>query len=394
MSNSQGPTRRDFLHQVGATIAAAGAASAGLSSFALGQNSPSTHGDDRKAGYAMVGLGSFCVNQLIPGFAAAKKSRLVALVSGHPDKAKKIAEQYGVDAKNIYNYDNYDSLKDNPEVDIIYIVLPNGMHAEYTIRGAKAGKHIMCEKPMATSAADCQAMIDACKAANKKLMIGYRCQYEPHNLEAVRIVRSGEIGKLITIVADAGFMMRDPTVWRLNKKLAGGGPLMDIGIYALQACRYISGEEPIEINAFTHTTPDDPRFKEVEETIVWQMRFPSGVLANCTTSYNYSGQNRQRAVGTTGSIDMEPATGYTGNHLVFRTRGKPPQLIDIPDINEFAAEMDHFSDCVLNNKEPKTPGEEGLRDVRLMMAIYEAARSGKTITLQSSAMDINHSRPT
>jgi predicted dehydrogenase len=193
------------------------------------------------------------------------------------------------------------------------------------------------------------------------------------------MIRDGQIGKLITIVADAGFMMRDPTVWRLNKKLAGGGPLMDIGIYALQACRYLSGEEPIEINAMTHTTPDDPRFKEVEETCAWQMRFPSGVLANCTTSYNYSGQNRHRAVGTTGSIDMEPATGYGGNKLTLHARGKPPELIDIADISQFAAEMDHFSDCVLNNKTPKTPGEEGLRDVRLMMAIYEAAASGKTV---------------
>ncbi|HEY1628474.1 MAG TPA: Gfo/Idh/MocA family oxidoreductase [Tepidisphaeraceae bacterium] len=378
-SSSNDPTRRDFLHQVGATIAAAGAASAGLSSLALGQNSPSTQSDDRKAGYAMVGLGSFCLNQLIPGFAAAKKSKLVALVSGHPDKAKRIAEQHGVAAKNIYNYDNYDSIKDNPEVDVIYIVLPNCMHAEYVIRGAKAGKHIMCEKPMAVSVEECQAMVDACKAANRKLMIGYRSQYEPHNLRAIQMIRDGQIGKLITIVADAGFMMRDPTVWRLNKKLAGGGPLMDIGIYALQACRYLSGEEPIEINAMTHTTPDDPRFKEVEETCAWQMRFPSGVLANCTTSYNYSGQNRHRAVGTTGSIDMEPATGYGGNKLTLHARGKPPELIDIADISQFAAEMDHFSDCVLNNKTPKTPGEEGLRDVRLMMAIYEAAASGKTV---------------
>src|ERR1700733_3138328 len=214
MTSEEDLSRRRFLQKMGTAIVAASAAGV-TSCFLMKQNHSvqersvnSAQSGERKAGYAMVGLGGFCLNQLIPSFAACKQSRLVALVSGHPDKAKKVADQYGVDPKNIYNYDNYDSIRDNPDVDIIYIVLPNGMHAEYTIRGAKAGKHIMCEKPMANTPQECQSMIDACKEAGKKLMIGYRCQYEPHNLEAIRIVRSGEIGKLITFESDAGFMMR------------------------------------------------------------------------------------------------------------------------------------------------------------------------------------------
>jgi predicted dehydrogenase len=378
-SDSHELTRRDFIQRTGGTMAAVGIGQLALSSLASAQDAPANA--NRKLGFAMVGLGGFCTRQLMPSFVDCKFAKITALVSGHPDKAQRFAQQYGVDPKNIYNYDNYDSIKDNPDVDVIYIVLPNGMHAEYTIRGAKAGKHIMCEKPMANTPEECQSMIDACKAAGKKLMIGYRCQYEPTNLEAIRRVRGGEIGKLISIVADAGFMMRDPTVWRLNKKLAGGGPLMDIGIYALNASRYISGEEPIEVNAISYTTPDDPRFKEVEESILWQLKFPGGVLANCSTSYNYSSQNRYRAVGTLGWLDMDPGTTYNGLRLTVGRFPGPGNEIQVQETNQFAAEMDHFAECILTNKQPKTPGEEGLRDLKVMTAIYEAARTGKTVKL-------------
>ena len=196
--------------------------------------------------------------------------------------------------KNIYNYQNYDTIRDNPEVDIVYIVLPNGMHAEYTVRGFQAGKHVLSEKPMANTPADCQQMIDAGRKANRKLMVAYRCRYEPFNQEAIRMARQQELGPTKVILADHGFNIGDPTQWRLNKTLAGGGSLMDIGIYSLQAARYITGEEPTEINAMSYTTPGDVRFKEVEETINFQLRFPSGILANCSSSYGYSGQNRYR----------------------------------------------------------------------------------------------------
>jgi predicted dehydrogenase len=260
----------------------------------------------------------------------------------------------------------------------VYIVLPNGMHAEYTVRGFQAGKHILSEKPMASTVAECEQMIAASKAANRKLMVAYRCQYEPHNLKAVELARSGAIGRIKTIVADHGFSIGDPAQWRCNKKLAGGGSMMDIGIYSLQAARYITGEEPIEIAAQWYTTPDDPRFKEIEENVNFLLRFPSGILANCTSSYGYANGNRYRVFGGTGIIDLEPATSYGGIRLLVGM-GRRPELQDIPDSPQFAVEMDHFSNCILNNTDPKTPGEEGLRDIRLIQTIYEAARTGKVI---------------
>src|SRR6185369_3900825 len=290
-------TRRGFLARVGGGIVAANLAGT-VPDRTTAQQVPEPPG--KKLGWAVVGLGSLAINQILPAFAKCEKSKVVALVSGHPDKANKLALRYNVNPKNIYNYQNYDSLQDNPEVDIIYIVLPNSMHAEYTIRGAQAGKHVLSEKPMATSSADCQAMIDAAKKANRKLMVAYRCRYEPFNQEMIRMARSKEFGPIKTIIADHGFNIGDPSQWRLNRALSGGGCLMDIGIYSLQAARYITGEEPTEINAQTYTTPGDPRFKEVEESINFQLRFPSGVLANCTSSYGYSSQNHIRVVCTDG----------------------------------------------------------------------------------------------
>ncbi len=304
----------------------------------------------------------------------------MALVSGHPEKANKLALRYGVDPKNIYNYQNYDTIRDNPAVDIIYVVLPNGMHAEYTIRGFEAGKHVLSEKPMANTPAECQSMIDAGRKADRKLMVAYRCRYEPVNREAIRMARSGELGPTQVILADHGFNMGDPKQWRLNKALAGGGSMMDIGIYSLQAARYLTGEEPTEINAMIFNSPGDVRFKEVEETINFQLRFPSGVQANCTSSYGYAGQNHYRVVGTEGWFELEPATSYTGLRMRIR-RGQELEEPDLAERNHFALEMDHMSGCVMDNKEPLTPGEEGLRDLTIMAAIYEAARTGKTVKM-------------
>jgi predicted dehydrogenase len=371
-------TRRGFLTRVGGGIVAANVAGTLANAPALAQQVPDPPG--KKLGWAIVGLGSLAINQILPAFAKCEKSKVVALVSGHPDKANKLALRYNVNPKNIYNYQNYDTLKDNPEVDIIYIVLPNSMHAEYTIRGAQAGKHVLSEKPMATSPGDCQSMIDAAKKANRKLMVAYRCRYEPYNQEMIRMARSKEFGAIKVIIADHGFNIGDPTQWRLKRELSGGGCLMDIGIYSLQAARYITGEEPTEVTAQTYTDTNDPRFKEVEETINFQLRFPSGVLANCTSSYGYNNQNHYRVVCSDGWFELEPATSYTG--LQMRTHRKntleEPQL---PARDHFALEMDHLSDCVMNDKEPLTPGEEGLRDLKIMTAIYESAKANKTIRL-------------
>jgi len=334
----------------------------------------------KKLGWAIVGLGSLAINQILPAFAQCEKSKVVALVSGHPDKANKLALRYGVNPKNIYNYQNYDSIRDNPEVDIIYIVLPNGMHAEYTVRGLQAGKHVLTEKPMANTPVECQQMVDAGRKANRKLMVAYRCQYEPYNREAIRVARSKELGTIKVILADAGFNMKDPNQWRLKKSLAGGGSLMDIGIYALQAARYLTGEEPSEVNAMMYSTPGDVRFKEVEEAINFQLRFPSGILANCTSSYGYAWQTHYRVVTSEGWLEMDPATAYSGLRMRVH-RGNVIEEKDLPVVDHFAAEMEHMSECVMQNKEPLTPGEEGLRDLTIMHALYEAANTGKTVKL-------------
>jgi predicted dehydrogenase len=379
MSDGSGKesTRREFLTRVGGGLIAANVAGSLLTKKAAAQLVvPDPPG--KKLGWAIVGLGSLSINQILPAFAKCEKSKVVAFVSGHPDKANKLALRYGVSPKNIYNYQNYDSIKDNPEVDIIYIVLPNGMHAEYTIRGFQAGKHVLSEKPMASTPAECQAMIDAARKADRKLMVAYRCRYEPYNVEAIRMARSQEFGPTQVIIANMGWNAVDPNMWRLKKSLAGGGSMMDIGIYALQAARYLSGEEPTEINAFMFNAPGDPRFKEVEETVNFQLRFPSGILANCTSSYGYASQNQYRVVGTTGWFEMDPATVYNGLRMTVH-HGNVIEEKLLPVKDHFALEMDHMSDCVMQNKKPLTPGEEGLRDIKLIMAIYEAASSGKTV---------------
>jgi predicted dehydrogenase len=378
MSKGNEITRRGFMTRVGQGLIAANAAGVLLKDASAQLVVPDPPG--KKLGWAIVGLGSLSIHQILPAFAQCQKSKVVALVSGHPDKANKLALRYGVNLKNIYNYQNYDSIKDNPEVDIIYIVLPNGMHCEYTVRGLQAGKHVLTEKPMANTPAECQQMVDAGRKSNRKLMVAYRCRYEPYNQEAIRIARSNELGKTKVILADAGFNMGDPNQWRLKRELAGGGSLMDIGIYALQAARYLSGEEPSEVNALMYSTPGDPRFKEVEEAINFQLRFPSGILANCTSSYGYAWQSHYRVLKSEGWLEMDPATAYSGLRMRVH-HGNTIEEKDLPVVDHFAAEMEHMSSCVTENKEPLTPGEEGLRDLMIMKAIYQAANTGTTVSL-------------
>jgi len=372
-------SRRNFLKRAGSAAAIAGLSGHGTtSSFAQQLQVPDPPG--KKLGFAIVGLGRLSINQILPAFAKCERSKVVAFVTGSREKGEKLAARYGVNPKNIYNYQNYEALRDNSEVDIVYVVLPNGMHAEYTIRAAKAGKHVLSEKPMANTPKDCEEMIKACREANRKLMVAYRCRYEPYNQALIKIAREGELGPVKVVVSDHGFNIGDPTQWRLKKDLAGGGSLMDIGIYALQAARYTTGEEPTEVNAMEFTNRSDPRFKEVEDTINFQLRFPSGALAQCTSSYGYAGQNRVRVIGTKGWAELEPATSYTGLRMRVR-KGSAIEERDLGQRDHFALEMDHMSECVMNNKEPSTPGEEGLRDLRIMTAIYESARTGKTIKL-------------
>jgi predicted dehydrogenase len=369
-------SRRNFL-KTAATAAGVAATPIAASRAAAQVRVPEPPG--KKLGWAIVGLGSLAINQILPAFAKCEKSKLVAFVSGHRDKADKLAARYGVEAANIYNYENYDSIKNNPAIDIVYIVLPNGMHAEYTVRAHQAGKHVLCEKPMANTPAECEQMIAAATAAARKLMIAYRLRYEPFNNALIKVVRDQEFGRTRVILADAGFPIGDPTQWRLNRKMAGGGSMMDIGIYALNASRYLTGEEPVDLNAMMDTTPNDPRFREVEENILFQLRFPSGVIANCTSSYG-APFNRFRVVGTNGWAELEPALSYSGLRMRASASGKIEERLHAV-VDHFAAEMDHLSDCAMTDKPPLTPGEEGLQDMRIISAIYKAASGGGTVKL-------------
>jgi predicted dehydrogenase len=360
-------TRRDF-HRL-----------AGMAAFspflpaAFGQT-PGTSTPNRRIGWCIIALGRISMDHFMPAVKMSQKGKIVALVSGYRDKAEKQAAIYGVPASAIYSYENMDAIRDNKAIDAVYVALPNSMHAEYTIRSAKAGKHVLCEKPMATSVADSRAMIEACKAANKKLMIAYRCQYEPTNLKAIELVRSGALGRVQAIESANGFNI-GAGEWRLNRKLAGGGPLMDVGVYSLNACRYLTGEEPLEIKANSSVIDHDGRFDEVEENVGWTMKFPSGIVASCNTTYGANMEGMYRVHGSNGVLQMMPAFGYQGLHLTAQLHGG--QTIDEPsperDPAQFVREADYFADCIWENKTPKSDGEEGLRDMELMSEIYKAA---------------------
>ncbi len=340
-----------------------------------------------RVGFAIVGLGRLSIDQILPAFAQTKYCKPVALVSGSDgslDKARKLAAQYGIRNNAVLRYADYEKLADMPEVKVIYIVLPNSMHAEYVVRGAKAGKHILCEKPMATSVADCEHMIAACRAANVKLMIAYRQQYEPMNREIVKMAQSGKLGTLRSFIATNSQNEGTPAQWRLNRKLAGGGCLPDVGIYCLNAARFLTGEEPVEVFGQTFQPKDDPRFTEVEATCSFSMRFPSGLLATCSTGYAGHSSQFLRLEGSEAWAELSPAFSYHG--LKLRTG----RLVDghevhaepsFPDKDQFALEMDHMAMCVTNETEPHTPGEEGLQDQRITDAIYESAKTGRAIKL-------------
>jgi glucose-fructose oxidoreductase len=367
--------RRDVLGGAAALLAASRLSAAGPA------RDPA-----RPLGYAIVGLGSYGLGVIIPQFKNCAHSRLVAVVSGDADKARKVAAEHGVPARGIYSYATFDTVRNNPDVDIVYVCLPNSMHAEYVIRAAKAGKHVMCEKPMAVSVAECEAMIAACKAADRKLMIGYRCHFEATNLEAMRLAHAGAAGKIRYVRSEHGFVQRDPSKWRLKRALSGGGSLMDMGVYSLQAARYMTGEEPIAVQAMESTDRSDPRFHEVEDQIDWTLTFPSGAMAGCKSMYS-ANQNHIICIGDQGRIELEPATRYDGNRMWTGKDGREQPVTPPPGPapTQFAGMLDHLSTSIVAGREPIVSGEEGLRDMRIVEAIYRSAREGRTIRLDGRA---------
>jgi predicted dehydrogenase len=357
-------TRRDFIVH----SAMLGGALAAGSALTLAQ------GAKKKLGWALCGLGGLSENQIAPALQKASLSRLAGVITDTPAKASKWKAKYGLKDSAIFTYDRMHELANNPDIDVIYIVTPNALHADQAAAAFKAGKHVFCEKPMEISVERCQKMINDARAANRKLAVAYRCQYDPNNLECVRIARAKEFGDIKIVEATFNVSIGAPGQWRLKRELSGGGALMDVGIYALQAARYLTGEEPVEVTAMEGKTKPQ-KYAEVDESMIWQMRFPSGAIANCSSSYETALGTHFRVYAEKGWFGLDPAFLYSGNRGMRSDRKE----INLPAEDLFMLEMDDFSRCILENRESKVSGEEGLRDVRIMMAIYEAARTGRTV---------------
>ncbi|MEO5706168.1 MAG: Gfo/Idh/MocA family oxidoreductase [Alteraurantiacibacter sp.] len=384
--DKQAMSRRQLLAAgAGATLAvtAAGRAAAQMTTGVRAEGTPLA-GDftfpeapGERMRWAVVGLGNFAVGQIIPNFAEARASRLTAFVSGSPAKQADLGARYGVD--RFYNYANYDDIARDAEIDCVYIALPVGLHAEYTIRALHAGKHVLCEKPMASTAAEAEAMVAAARAANRQLGVAYRVHFEPNNRDALRRIRSGELGTIRHISADHGFNASldwPPHVWRLQKALAGGGSMFDIGIYGLNTSLMMLPGDTVEwVSATYSTPPNDPRFAEVEGAVEYRLRMASGISVQGSSSYCSSPYvSRQRYFGSEASIEMQPATTYDDNRIKMEGGNAPPREFRAGDpMTQFAAQLDAFSRAARANVPHETPGELGLRDMRLIEAIYRSA---------------------
>ena len=369
-------TRRHFLEQI--TIAAAGLPFVSLTNANC--MIPGTNYQGPLLRVAIMGLGSYA-NRVAEAMQACKKAKITGVISGTPSKIKDWQSKYKIPDANCYNYENFDKLADNKEIDAVYIITPNGLHKDQAIRVAKAGKHVICEKPMAVNAAEAQEMVDACKKANVHLLIGYRMHFEPKTLEIIRMRNDGELGKILFFQGLSGFKIGGPGQWRLNKKLSGGGALMDIGIYSVNGSRYMVGEEPIWVTA-QETKNDKEMFKEgVDETIQFQLGFPGGAVASCLSTYSMNNLDKFFLNGEKGFAELQPSTGY--GPIEGRThKGKLTQ----PHITHQTLQMDEMASIILENKKPIVPvdGEEGLKDMKICDAIYEAARTGKKVQLKLS----------
>ncbi|HEY4968040.1 MAG TPA: Gfo/Idh/MocA family oxidoreductase [Puia sp.] len=387
--NTKNLTRRLFIEKFGITAGAAATVIAAPSFLNIpGLKKPH---DGRKLNVALCGLGNYA-ELLAEGLAVSQYCRLAGIVTGHPEKAQKWAKDYNIPQKNIYNYQNFDEIKTNKDIDLVYVVVPNGLHKEFVIRAAKAGKQVITEKPMATSVKDCEEMIKACKDAGLYLAVGYRLHYEPTHLEIKRLGQEKVFGRVRLIEAGLGyqtfnitneaedlknFNKNDQGEWRLNKSLSGGGPLMDLGIYCIQSSRYVLGEEPISVTAQFGPVHNKTRFSEVEETITWQMDFPGGAMSSCVTSYGFN-IDRFYASADEGFFELSPGLSYGP----FRGKTSKGEL-SFPTINQQAAQLDGIGKLILENKPLPShiTGEEGLKDVRIIYAIYEAAITGRKISL-------------
>lgn len=326
---------------------------------------------------AIMGLGSYGT-RVAEAMKDCKRAKLVGVISGTPAKIKEWQKKYGIPEKNCYSYESFDAIRNNPDIDAVYIITPNGLHKDQAIRVAQAGKHVICEKPMAINAAEGQQMVDACRKAGVKLLVGYRMHLEANTLQIVNMRNEGAFGKVLFFQGLSGFRIGNPGQWRLDKKLAGGGAMMDIGIYSINGARYMIGEEPTWVTA-QETKTDPVKFKEgVDETIMFQLGFPGGAVASCLSTYTMNNLDRFFLNGEKGFAELHPATGYGP------IKGRTNQgELQNPHITHQTVQMDEMAGMILENKKPLVPmdGEEGLKDLKIIDAIYQAVRQGTKVKL-------------
>jgi predicted dehydrogenase len=337
----------------------------------------------RRIGYAVVGCGGIAQRAVLPAFEHSKKAKLVALASGDKNKAQRLARKFRAAAA--YTYDDLDLCLRRPEVDAVYLASPNGCHAEQTLRAAAAGKHVLCEKPMAVSVEQCRAMVQACTAQKVRLMIAYRKYVEPACRALKKLVLDGKLGRLkaihsaFTIYLPPG---REET-WRFDAQLAGGGALPDLGIYCINTARWIAAKEPSTVTARSWTV-DPNRFSDtIEENIAFQVTFPDGLLLQATASFGAAQASFFQVHGEKGWAALNPAFAYDEERRLFgKVRGRWFEQV-FPTMDEFALELDAFADCIQKGRDPEPSGLEGLRDVAVMEAIYRAAREHRDVPIAS-----------
>jgi glucose-fructose oxidoreductase len=368
-------SRRRFLGRLSATAAFALVPRWGRAQDAAGQ--------PRKLGVALVGLGVYSADHLAPALRVTEHCRLTGVVTGSRAKGERWAKDYGFPEKNIYGYDTMELMAANPDIDVVYVVTPNGLHAEHCIAAAKAGKHVICEKPMANTVAECDAIIAACHAAGVRLMVGYRLHFEPHHVEFARLARDKDFGVFMRMRGGNGFRMGSSAnalnAWRLNKKLAGGGPLMDMGVYVIQAaCMAKVEAAPAAITAKFDPVTRPEVFSEVEESVRWTMEFSDGAEAQCHATYaERVSRFRAEADGGWAQLD-EPAFYYDPPRL---TTSRGP--VNLPDVNQQAVQMDGMARAILSGLPSIASGEMGRRDIAVVEAIYASAASGKRVEVKA-----------
>lgn len=371
-------TRRSFTKTLGKGVAATGMVNPLYSAFA------SYNIQAKKLGIALVGLGSYSTYQLGPALLETDHCYLSAVVTGTKEKEQIWKEKYNLSNDCIYNYENYDSIINNPKIDIVYVVLPNSMHADFCIRAAKAGKHVICEKPMAMNVNECDAIIAACEENNVKLSVGYRMQSDPYTNEVKKYVGEKTFGNVNFVSSDAAYISRgNPDQWRLNKSLSGGGALMNMGVYSIQTSIYGTGQNPISVAAQEFSTRPD-YFKDTDETITAQFEFPSGAVGHMMTSHNANG-NRLKAHCDEGWFELDPAHSYGP----ISGRTSKGTTISFPHQRQQAVQMDDFAKHILFNTPNVAPGEMGKRDMIIVEAIYKSiAENGKKQPLKLNDMGI------